>query len=69
MAIKEADDHQKIFQGPIINADHYGKKALEKARDVSVLDKFAIESAIDDLGVLKRKLLKQKNEALKNKRI
>jgi len=40
-----------------------------KDRDVSVLEKFAIESAKDDLGVLKRKLLEQKNQTLNNKRI
>jgi len=68
VAIKETEDHQKIVQGPIKEADHYGRQALEKARDVSVLDKFAIESAINYLEVLNGKLLEQKFEALKKQK-
>jgi len=50
-----AEDHQTIVQGPKKEADHYDRQVLEKARDVSLLDKFAIESAVDDLEVQKRK--------------
>jgi len=52
VTIYEVEDHQKIVQDPIKDADPYGRQVLEKARNVSVLDKFAIESAIDDLWVL-----------------